>query len=172
MRLSEVISYCAGIERTIAEIYQGFAERWPAPPVGALWQRMATEEINHATILEHAACLPAAERDDPRLATATLLSLREAVCARFLTPQMSLDDAFATALDLEQLELDNVYRRLLALSSDDSRMSTKFRSALSQVGRHEDTLLSAIEKHASDPELLERAARDRRRMLQHGAEPP
>jgi hypothetical protein len=27
----------------------------------------------------------------------------------------------------------------------------------------------AIEKHAKDPKLVERAARDRRRMLQHGA---
>ncbi len=170
MRLSEAISYCAGIERTIAEIYQAFAERWPQPPVGNLWQQMATDEINHATLLENAARLPAAERDDPGLTTEKLVELRDAVCARLFAPEMSLDDAFAAALDLEQLELDNVYRRLLALSSDDSRMSTTFRAALGQVDRHESTLLSAVEKHASDPKLLERAARVRRRMLQHGAE--
>jgi rubrerythrin len=169
MRLSEAISYCAGIERTIAEIYQAFAERWPQPPIGALWQQMATEEIGHATLLEHAARLPAANRDDPGLDTAKFVALRDAVCARFPAPETSLDEAFATALDLEQLELDNVYRRLLALSSDDSRMSTTFRSALGQVDRHEITLLSAVEKHASDPKLLERAARDRRRILQSGA---
>jgi hypothetical protein len=88
------------------------------------------------------------------------------VCARFLEPDTSLDGAFAAALDLEQLELDNVYRRLLALGSDDSRMATTF--ALGQVARHESALLSAIEKHASDPKLLERAACERRRMLQTG----
>jgi rubrerythrin len=171
MRLSEAISYCAGIERMIAEIYQGFAERWPQPPIGALWQQMVTDEIGHAILLDDAARLPGADRDDPGLDTAKLVALREAVSERFLAPETSLDEAFAAALDLEELELDNVYRRLLALSSDDSRMSTKFRSALSQVGRHENTLLSAIEKHASDPRLLARAARDRRRMLQHGADP-
>jgi hypothetical protein len=171
MRLSEAISYCAGIERTIAEIYQAFAERWLAPPVGALWRQMATDEINHATLLEHAGRLPTAERDDPGLTIGKLVALREAVCARFPAPDMSLDDAFAAALDLEQLELDNVYRRLLGLTGDDSRMSTTFRAALGQVDRHESTLLSAVEKHASDPKLLERAALERRRMLRHGGAP-
>src|SRR5262249_34317910 len=152
-----------------AEIYQSFAKRWPDPPIGTLWQQMATEEISHATLLEHAARLPGAERDDPGLDTAKLVALRETVCTRFLASEASLDEAFAAALDLEQLELDNVYRRLLALSSDDSRMSATFRAALGQVDRHENTLLSAMETQASDPKLLERAAQVRRRMLQYSA---
>jgi hypothetical protein len=166
MRLSEAISYCAGIERMISEIYESFADRWPEPEIGALWRQMATDEVCHATLLDGAACFPAADRDDPGLDAAKLTALREAVEARFLTPETSLDGAFAAALDLEELELDNVYRRILALTIDDSRMSAAFRSALGQVSRHENTLLSAIEKHATDPKLLERAARDRQRMLQ------
>jgi rubrerythrin len=169
MRLSEVISYCAGIERMIAEIYESFAERWPEPPIGALWHQLATEEIGHGMLLDNAARFPAANRDDPGLDAAKLTALRDAVAARFLSPEASLDDAFAAALDLEQLELDNVYRRLLALTGDDSRMSTAFRSTLGEVSGHESRLLLAIEKHAKDPKLVERAARDRRRMLQHGA---
>jgi rubrerythrin len=169
MRLSKAISYCAGIERMIAEIYEGFAERWPEPPIGTLWHQMATEEIGHAILLDDATRLPAADRDDPGLDATKLTALREAVAARFLTLEMSLDEAFAAALDLEELELENVYRRLLALTGDDLRMSTAFRSCLGQVGRHENALLSAIETHAQDPKLVERAARDRRRMLQHGA---
>jgi hypothetical protein len=168
MRLSEAISYCAGIERMIAEIYEGFAQRWPDPPIGPLWRQMATEETGHAVLLDGAARLPAADREDPGLDTAKLTALREAVAARFVRPETSLDGAFAAALDLEQLELDNVYLRMLALTADDSRMSTAFRSALG-LGQHEGRLLSAIEKHAKDPRLVARAARDRQRMLRQGA---
>jgi hypothetical protein len=41
MELCEIIGYCAGIERTIAEIYASFAERWPQLPFGDLWRLVA-----------------------------------------------------------------------------------------------------------------------------------
>jgi hypothetical protein len=168
MKLCEIIGHCAGIERSIAEIYASFAERWPQPPFGPLWRELANEELGHGALLDNAARLPAAERTDASVDAAKLEAIRERVVKRFPTLRTTLDEALETALDLEELELDNIYRRLLALTTDDSRMSSTFRTALGQCGHHEERLLAAIREHAQDPALLERAARARSHLLRHG----
>ena len=96
-----------------------------------------------------------------------LEAIRERVVERFPTRRTTLLQALHTALDLEELELDNIYRRLLALTTDDSRMSSAFRTALGQYSHHEERLLAAIEGHGKDPSLLARAARARRGLLRH-----
>lgn len=165
MKLSEVISRSAGIERLIAEVYDSFAVRWPDAPTAALWHGLAQEERIHGSLLDDAACMPAAERSDPSFDPEALEALRRSVAGRMASDATTLDEALATALDLEGLELDNIYRRLFALTTDDSRMSSVFRSALGQFGQHEARILSAIEKYSSDPALLARAARERQELL-------
>ncbi len=168
MKLCEIIAHCAGIERTIAEIYASFAERWPQPPFGPLWRELANEEVGHGALLDNAARLPAAERNEQSIDAPKLEAIRESVLKRFPKRATTLDQALDTALDLEELELDNIYRRLLALTTDDSRMSSTFRTALGQYSHHEERLLAAIDAHAKDPALLERAAKARDRVLRGG----
>jgi len=168
MELCEIIGYCAGIERTIAEIYGSFAERWPQQPCGPLWRELANEELGHAALLDNAARLPAAKREEPSIDAPKLEAIREHVVMHFPKLETTLDQALDIALDLEELELDNIYRRLLALTSDDSRMSSAFRTALGQYSHHEERLLAAIEKHSKDPALLQRAAQARSRLLRRG----
>lgn len=168
MKLGEIVGHCAGIERTIAEIYASFAERWPQPPFGPLWQALANEELGHGALLDNVARLPAAAREEASIDAPQLDAIRESVAKRFPKRGTTLDQAFDTALDLEDLELDNIYRRLLALTTDDSRMSSTFRTALGQYSHHEERLLAAIDEHAKDPALLERAAQARSRMLRRG----
>jgi hypothetical protein len=168
MKLCEIIGHCAGIERTIAEIYAGFAERWPQPPLGPLWRALANEELGHGVLLDNAARLPAATREEPSIDARQLDAIRESVVKRFPKLGTTLDQALDTALDLEELELDNIYRRLLALTTDDSRMSSTFRTALGQYSHHEERLLAAIDEHSKDPALLERAAQARSRILRRG----
>ena len=169
MELCEIIGYCAGIERTIAEIYASFAERWPQQPFGPLWRELAHEELGHAALLDNAARLPAAQREEASVDAPKLEAIREKVVSRFPKRKTTLLQALDIALDLEELELDNIYRRLLALTTDDSRMSSAFRTALGQYSHHEERLLAAIEGHAKDPSLLARAAVARRGLLRHGA---
>ncbi|MET0153845.1 MAG: hypothetical protein ABW298_14715 [Candidatus Binatia bacterium] len=169
MKLCEIIGHCAGIERTIAEIYASFAERWPQPPFGPVWRELANEELGHGALLDNAARLPAAGRKDASIDAAKLGAIRERVVQSFPKRTTTLEQALDTALDLEELELDNIYRRLLALTTDDSRMSSTFRTALGQYSHHEERLLAAIDEHAKDPALLERAAQVRSRLLRRGS---
>ena len=173
-KLREIIGHCAGIERTIAEIYASFAEasfaeRWPQLPFGDLWRELANEELVHGALLDNAARLPAAKREEASVDASKLKAIRDRVVKRFPTLGTTLDQAFHTALDLEELELDNIYRRLLAVTTDDSRMSSTFRTALGQYGHHQERLVAAIEEHGKDPSLLERATRARRRLLHRSA---
>jgi hypothetical protein len=169
MQLREIIGQCAAIERVIAEIYATFAERWPQLPLGGLWRELANEELVHGALLDNAARLPAAKRKEDSVDASQLQMIRERVVRRLPKLETTLDQAFQTALDLEELELDNIYRRLLAITTDDSRMSSTFRTALGQYSHHEERLLAAVEEHAKDASLLQRAAEARKRRLRRGA---
>jgi hypothetical protein len=165
MRLCEIVGHCAGIERTISEIYASFSARWPQPPFGPLWRDLSSEELGHGTLLHSAALLPAAQREEASVEAPKLEAIRAQVLSRLPKRETTLERAFDIALDLEELELDNIYRRLLALTTDDSRMSSTCRAALGQYSHHEERLLAAIEEHAKDPSLLVRAAQTRQRLL-------
>jgi hypothetical protein len=169
MQLRAIIAHCAAIERILAGIYASFAERWPQVPLGALWRELANEELVHGALLDNAARLPAARREEDSVDLSQLEKIRDRVVRRLPNLATTLDQAFQTALDLEELELENVYRRLLALTTDDSRMSSTFRTALGQYSRHQERLLAAVEQHAKDPSLIERAAESRKRILRRGA---
>jgi hypothetical protein len=98
-----------------------------------------------------------------------LEAIRAHVVSRLPRRETTLEQALDATLDLEELELDNIYRRLLALTTDDSRMSSTFRTALGQYSHHEERLLAAIEEHAKDPSLLHIAAEARKQLLRRGA---
>ncbi len=122
----------------------------------------------HEQRLWEIARLPLAERDDPSFTPERLEALRQTVLGRLSSAPTTLDGAFATAMDLETLELDNIYRRLFALTTSDSRMSSALRSALGEVGRHEQRIISAIQHHSMNGTLLERAGREHQAWLKHG----
>jgi rubrerythrin len=133
MKLNEIIGHCSAIERTIADIYSSFAERWPQQPLGPLWRDLANDELGHGTLLDSAARLPGAEREEPSVDAAKLEAIRARVVSRLPKRETTLEQALDIALDLEELELDNIYRRLLALTTDDSRMLSTFRTALGPI---------------------------------------
>ena len=169
MKLSEVIRDCANVERLIREVYERFAEKFPDGPVGELWHQLAVEERMHEERLWEIARLPLADRDDPSFTKERLEGLREDVLAYLSREETTLDGAFVTAMDLETLELENIYGRLFALTTRDARMSSALRAALGEVGKHEQRIVAAIQNHSMDRALLERAARAHQAWLKHGA---
>jgi rubrerythrin len=171
MKLSEVLQQCAGIERLISEVYETFATRWPEPPLGALWRELAAEEVTHGRMLDDVAKLPIADRDDRSMDRGKLQAMRDFVNDHFPSDSLSLDEALAFALDLEDLELENIYRRVFAITTDDCRVSTAVRKALREGDRHAARITQAIEARSSDPTLLARARVVKQRALRAGAMP-
>jgi hypothetical protein len=169
MKLSEVIRDCANVERLIREVYERFAEKFPDGPIGELWRELAVEESIHETRLRNIASLPLTNRDDPSFTPERLEALRQTVLGHLSSEPTTLDGAFATAMALENLELENIYRRLFALTTSDARMSSALRAAMGEVGKHEQRIVSAIQHHSMDRALLERAGRAHQAWLTHGA---
>jgi len=169
MKLSEVIRCCANVERLIGEVYERYAEQFPEDPVGAMWHELSLDERAHEARLWEIARLPVAERDDASFNPEQLEALRNRALQYLNRDVTTLDGAFATAMDLESLELENIYRRLFALTTCDSRMSSALRAALGEVGRHDQKIISAIQHHSMNPELRAIAAREHQAMLKHGA---
>jgi len=97
------------------------------------------------------------------------VGIRDFVEGRFPFDQISLDQAFDLALDLEDLELDNIYRRLLAMTSSDHRMAEACKSALGQVSHHEQRIADMIETFSTDGQLRDKAAERHRQALKTAA---
>jgi hypothetical protein len=168
MNLSAIIQSCAGIERQIGEVYQKFATRWPGSSVGDFWEKLAAEEMAHGMLLDEAVRLPGGEREEASIDAAKLEEIRRWVSDHFPTDRVSLDQALALAMDLEGLELDNIYRRLFAITANDHRMSNAFRTILGQIGRHDVDIARMIASHSGNVRLLERAAQCERQELRSG----
>jgi len=169
MKLSAIIQSCAGIERQIGEVYQKFATRWPGSSVGDFWEKLAAEEMAHAMLLDEAVRIAGGDREEASIDVAKLEEIRKWVDDHFPTDRVSLDQALALAMDLEELELDNIYRRLFAITTNDHRMSHVFRTIVGQITRHDVEIAKMIANHSGNVRLLERAAQSERQSLRSGA---
>ena len=173
MKLAEVIAYSATIERLIAEVYASFAERWSQPPLGTVWRELATEERAHARMLDEVALLPETKRADPRADSAKKLqAIHDFVMTHYPLERLSLDEALAFALDLEDLEVEHIYRRLLAVTTGDYRISRTLRTAVAQDDQHVVRIAQAIRGCSNDRALQARARVFEKRVLQRGTAPP
>ena len=164
VKLTETLRECAELERRIAGFYEQFASLWSDPPeVRAFWEIMAREELGHAAALEELADEIAGLPPRGRLDRSALAQLRGYVTGRGrIVGEISLDDAFRTALDLESLELDRVYRLLIDVATRGSHpRKDAFERTLSKIGPHKHSLLEMIERHALAEDLRKEVARRR-----------
>ncbi len=158
MFMTEVLGRCNQLEQQVADIYRQFAASFnDDKELESFWLGMAEEEKHHAKIL--AAEKAALEVDSdtgyfmPEFPAklAELETLLKSIAEK-ARAGVSKDEAFALALQLEQSELDTVYRDLVLMG----------RAAVKLMARHMDESLS-LPKHQQG--LLEGA----RRFLPNGA---
>ena len=167
MKISEAIRWCAAIERLVSEVYERFAESMPDAPLGALWRDLAGDEKIHESRLDEIARMPLGDEEDEYFTRERFEALRETVLGHLRGEEHTIDGALAAALELETLEIENVYQRLFALTTRDSRMAGTLRAALGEIGRHQQKIVSAIREHAKDAALRTRAERLHDQLVRH-----
>jgi len=152
MFMTEVLGRCSVLEQRVAGIYSQFASSLnDDKELESFWLGMAEEEKHHGKIL--AAEKAALEVDSDTgyfmpefpaklMEMDTLLKRIEEKARLGVTK----DEAFALALELEQSELNTIYRDLVLMG----------RTAVKLMARHMDQSLS-LPKHQQD--LLEGAKR-------------
>ncbi|MBI3300594.1 MAG: hypothetical protein HYZ72_00725 [Deltaproteobacteria bacterium] len=152
MFMTEVLRRCSGLEQRVADIYSQFAGSLnDDKALESFWLGMAEEEKHHSKIL--AAERAALEVDSDtgyfmpefpaKLVEMDTLLKRVEEKARL---GVTRDEAFALALELEQSELNTIYRDLVLMG----------RAAVKLMARHMDQSLS-LPKHKQD--LLEGAVK-------------
>jgi rubrerythrin len=167
MKISEAIRWCAAIERLVSEVYERFAESMPEPPLGDLWRDLAGDEKIHESRLDEIARFPLGNEENAYFTRERFEALREKVLGHLRREEHTIDGTLAAALDLETLEIENVYQRLFALTTRDSRMAGTLRAALGEVGRHQQKIVAAIREHSKDAELRARAEQMHEQLLRH-----
>lgn len=161
VKLAETLRECAELERRIGGFYEQFAEIGHADPsVERFWRTMAEEEREHARALDELADTlgPASPRHPfDRSAVAQLRGYLTGTGR--LLGEVTLDDAFQAALDLESLELHGVYERLVAFLDQRPEVPEEaLRTCLTRLGPHRGSLPEMIDRFARRPSLRARVA--------------
>jgi len=153
----------AEIERLVSKIYYRFSHLFMTQPeLRDFWWEMAKEEEQHACILHACRALVVNFEDDkldPKINAAKADELREWLLAylRRGTAELSVDESFRIALEVESSEVDAIYGKLLQLGGPQIAKTMENLGVPASVQRQK--LKAALRRFCSDPELLRAAER-------------
>jgi hypothetical protein len=158
MRLSELLQECARLEDRIGDLYERFGAAFGEDAeLGSFWSEMAQAERAHASVLQEAADNPRADEQSADASALGVIRGYVGALTGWRTPA-TLDEALRTALDIEELELDQVHAALLGVLGE----------PFPKPGSHENDehralLLDVIARRGTARALLARAEAQRRR---------
>jgi rubrerythrin len=159
MSLYLLIDWLIKCERRVLHIYRALSERQEMPPaVRSFWQEMTEDERTHLAVLEHSAGLLNFVESPPLPPATIFADLRaaleeaEAVVQR---PGLSLDEAFAAALRLEESELNSL--RQAWLQGFRPPLETLLHVQLPEEEAHLQRLIDAVHTLSADHALHQQA---------------
>jgi rubrerythrin len=163
MFMTEVLGRCSQLEQRIADIYSQFAASLNDDrELESFWLGMAEEEKHHAKIL--AAEKAALEVDSdtgyfmPEFPTklAELETLLQSIAEKAKTG-VTKDEAFALALQLEQSELDTIYRDLVLMGRAAVKLMARHMDEALSLPKHQHGLLEGIKRFVPSGAVRQRA---------------
>ncbi|MEW6301332.1 MAG: hypothetical protein AB1671_26965 [Thermodesulfobacteriota bacterium] len=163
MFLTEVLGRCSTLEQRVADIYSQFAASCnDDKELESFWLGMAEEEKHHAKIL--AAEKAALEVDSDtgyfmpefpaKLVEMDALLKRVEEQAR---RGVSKEEAFALALELEQSELNTIYRDLVLMGRAAVKLMARHMDQSLSLPQHQEGLLIGIKRFVSEGPVRQQA---------------
>lgn len=154
MFMTEVLKHCSNLEQRVADIYRAFAGALNDDrELESFWLGLAEEEKHHGKIL--AAERAALEVDSDtgyfmpefaaKLAEMDALLKRAEEQAR---SGVTKDEAFALALELEQSELNTIYRDLVLMGRAAVKLMARHVDRSLSLPTHQQDLLDGIQRFA------------------------
>jgi hypothetical protein len=163
MFMTEVLRRCSELEQRVADIYRQFAGSLnDHKELESFWLGMAEEEKHHGKIL--AAEKAALEVDSDtgyfmpefpaKLTEMDALLKRVEEKARI---GVSEDEAFALALELEQSELNTIYRDLVLMGRAAVKLMARHVDQSLSLPKHQQDLLTGIKRFAPSAAIQQQA---------------
>lgn len=152
MFMTEILGRCSMLEQRVADIYNHFARSSNADKeLASFWFGLAAEEKHHSKIL--AAEKTALEVDGDTgyfipefpakiVEMDTLLKRIEEKAHQGVTK----DETFALALELEQSELNTIYRDLVLMGRAAAKLMARHMDESLSLSAHQQGLLSGIQR--------------------------
>ena len=162
-----------GLERRMGEFYGAVAAKFTEPDdVRIFWESLAQQESVHATVIQ---TLSNMNRNNPSMFTdfvkvdqITIDKIEEFIKGsegKIESEDFDLDAAFKEAYELETLEINEIYDRIIQSPSE------PFKAVISHLVDSEDahlnSLVQAILKYASSDELKKKAENLRSSLSTH-----
>ena len=170
--LAEVFNLCQDIELRHAKLYATLSlllgnvdER-----VARFWEQMSTEEWQHYILVDFGRSLcarsfgldtPATEM--PSVSIQQITQALDKYEGQVVSEQVTLQEAFEIAIEIEGSEADTVYMYLLSIirkaiyQSKETYLLDRISQIEKDMHTHIDHLIDATKRFAKDPELVRRA---------------
>lgn len=163
MFMTEVLRRCSELEQRVADIYSQFAGSLnDDKELESFWLGMAEEEKHHGKIL--AAEKAALEVDSDtgyfmpefpaKLAEMDALLQRAEEKARL---GITKDEAFALAMELEQSELNTIYRDLVLMGRAAVKLMARHMDQSLSLPKHQKDLLEGVQRFAPSDTIRQQA---------------
>jgi hypothetical protein len=152
-------------EEKAAAIYLQFASRFSHDPeLSSFWLEIAMHEKQHAGLLQFCICqklfAPDLPRDDDMKKLATFF---EGLERRAADPNLTVEQAFSIALEMEASEINAIY--CILTTSLHKSMYLLRRKIATSLPDHIDGLMKAARKFGVAENALEALHRDKQRCL-------
>lgn len=154
MFMTEVLRRCSELEQRVSDIYSQFAGSLnDDKELESFWLGMAEEEKHHGKILEAEKAALEVDSDTgyfmpefpAKLAEMDALLKRVEEKAR---TGVTKDEAFTLALELEQSELNTIYRDLVLMGRAAVKLMARHMDQSLSLPKHQQDLLTGIQRFA------------------------
>ncbi len=163
MFMTEVLGRCSTLEQRVADIYRQFAASFTADKaLESFWLGMAEEEKHHAKILAAEKAALEVDSDTGYFMPEFLPKLVEmdALLTRVeeqVQRGVSKEEAFALALELEQSELNTIYRDLVLMGRAAVKLMARHMDRSLSLPHHQAGLLAGVRRFMPEGPLRQQA---------------
>lgn len=163
MFMTEILQRCSQMEQRVADIYGQLATSLKEDrELASFWRGMEAEEQHHAKVLAAERAALAVDSDPGLFIPEFPEKLAE--MDRFLQDKeqqvqhgLTKDEAFSLALEIEQSELNTVYRDLIIMGRAAVKLMERNIDQSLSISKHHQEFVTGMKRFAPAAEVLKQA---------------
>ena len=151
MFMTEVLGRCSILEQRVADIYRQLAAHSDDMELKSFWLGMAEEEKHHSKIMAAEKAALEVDSDTGYFMPEFPAKLTEMSALLKLVEEkarlgVTTEEAFALALELEQSELNVIYRDLVLMGRTAVKLMARHMDQSLSLPKHQQNLLNGVKR--------------------------